>query len=344
MFKFKNVQSGFSIVQVLIAVAMAGGLALTIAKLGQEQSKISKTSSNNLDLSEVSNRVLRYMSKTETCTATLGNLPILAGQTKPIIEIKNKEGAILISSQENNPKNKIGGLKLKKIELIRGTGNLDDVLEFVVYLQKVNTTTSYGQDEIKKTFELSAKFDSDSKIVKCFTAMDGAVEAACESLGGALVNSDCVFNNNGRSVPIYQKKDAIVWRSGANCKDDKSFCVGHEVELDRSCRDDGNNCGSNKWRACRSKCSLSGGGELTTIPSNEIADAIFKNKDNCGSPNDCVSAATGGAGCPSGYQAQGCISGPTGSNCGLKRWFNSSVMCVKYDSTSSELGRLIKNP
>ena len=53
-------QAGVSIIQVLIAAAMTGGLALVITQLSKTQVKVQRSATNSLEINEMYNRYIAY--------------------------------------------------------------------------------------------------------------------------------------------------------------------------------------------------------------------------------------------------------------------------------------------
>lgn len=74
MFKLKsqNTEKGFSIVEVLVASALMGAVALGIAKLTQDQTKSTKTIESRFEITTTINEMTQLLSERDSCIATLG--------------------------------------------------------------------------------------------------------------------------------------------------------------------------------------------------------------------------------------------------------------------------------
>jgi prepilin-type N-terminal cleavage/methylation domain-containing protein len=71
MFKFNrqipNSQRGFSLVEILIGVAMLGGLSVAVINMTKQQAKLSTQSQIDGDISEISARILNALNSPELC-------------------------------------------------------------------------------------------------------------------------------------------------------------------------------------------------------------------------------------------------------------------------------------
>lgn len=96
MIKIIKSQSGVSFVQVIMAAAMMGGLALVMSKMAQNQSKVQRSATNSMKINEMFNRVQKYMLNHDFCKETLSQAAISVTDGEvPINEIKTKIGGIV---------------------------------------------------------------------------------------------------------------------------------------------------------------------------------------------------------------------------------------------------------
>lgn len=65
--------AGFSIVEVLVAAALMGGVALGVAKLTQDQAKSTKTIETRFEYNAILNDMRQTLGNNDNCTATFGN-------------------------------------------------------------------------------------------------------------------------------------------------------------------------------------------------------------------------------------------------------------------------------
>jgi prepilin-type N-terminal cleavage/methylation domain-containing protein len=70
--KILNKQSGFSLMEIMIAAALMGGLALAVAKLMQDQSKAVKTIESRSEYNAVITDIRNVLSFVDSCNLTMG--------------------------------------------------------------------------------------------------------------------------------------------------------------------------------------------------------------------------------------------------------------------------------
>jgi type II secretory pathway pseudopilin PulG len=178
---------GMTIVNVLIAAAMMGGLALVIAQIGQNSSKIQRNAIENQDLNSFVNTVEKHMLNHEACKNTFNGI-ILAneGATETISEIKNFNDITVYSTTENPaPTYQINSMLAERTA---GTG-----LDFKIELEKTRKGKSYGAEVVTKTIKLDASYNTSTGAVeKCFSQLDNAVSSACAAFGGTLNGTQCL--------------------------------------------------------------------------------------------------------------------------------------------------------
>jgi prepilin-type N-terminal cleavage/methylation domain-containing protein len=68
-------QSGFSLMEIMIAAALMGGLALAVAKLMQDQSKAVKTIESRSEYNAVITDIRNILALVDSCNATMGGQP-----------------------------------------------------------------------------------------------------------------------------------------------------------------------------------------------------------------------------------------------------------------------------
>jgi type II secretory pathway pseudopilin PulG len=177
-------QKGFSIVQVLIAAGMMGGLALVLTKLSENQMQVQKGATEATEINEITSRLQRYFLDSDACKNSLAGKTINNNSKINLSELKDRYNKSFIYSTSG--KNQITpNLLVKKIEANRA----DNVIKVEVTFEKVSKK-GFGGKEIKKSFDLDGAF-SGNTITGCYSQMDNAVKSACTSLGGTISGTTC---------------------------------------------------------------------------------------------------------------------------------------------------------
>ena len=194
-------QKGMSMVQVLIGSAMVAGIALVLAQLGLDSSKVQRSSMINAEIVQISNMVEKLMLNNQACVNTF-----------------SPEGAIAQNTPENNPiiienimdfgtptdpapgriiyarGSDIGGnLTLTNITARRGGSTSawpSNEIRLFLTLTKKNedeVRRSMGAQTIVKTFNINARFDASNNVTHCYSDLDGVINEVlrfvCESPG-----------------------------------------------------------------------------------------------------------------------------------------------------------------
>jgi hypothetical protein len=283
---FLKNDDGVSMIGVLMAAAMAGGVALVIAQLGKNSSTINRETVMNNDINEVYNRVQKYMLHKDSCSITLSqftDLPI-----DPTAEI-SFGSTMAIQTQYNGGSvvnqisvgDQIGSVFIKDISFVRKSAT---ELDLVLAIDKDRDPVK--ERIIKKRIELQGAFVGNNP-TGCFSQLDNAIvssaEVACLAVDpGATFNSStlkCEYSqayidsvidslSSSRKKPIYIDPgtglvSAVpithrVDRTCSKCK--KSGCnpPGCPSGYSRSARScsKGDTCGFKpRWRNCRVTCS-----------------------------------------------------------------------------------------
>jgi hypothetical protein len=180
--KFVLNAKGFSIVQVLIAAAMMGGLALVISKLSENQSMVQRGAIEGQEINEITTRMQKYLSNSKVCSHNFKNntLAPVTGK-KSFSEIKNLDNNVVFKVDPNHTY--AGGISIVGMELKRLAGS---ELEFEMQLVKKGTK-SIGAKNINKKFKLDGIFDG-NKLLSCYTDTEGTIATTCETLLGGTYN------------------------------------------------------------------------------------------------------------------------------------------------------------
>lgn len=163
-------KNGFSLVEVMLAISLLGAAALFFMKFQQKQMKSQKTVMNTAALSDYMTTVKGYMTKPGICQNSFKDLQL--HEEEEIEGIKRSDGKV---------KFKVGD-RLTGSTFVLKSMNFDDIYieekeegatyaraEAMLILTFVKTQkgTSYGNTQMKKSFEIDVQVDDSDKIVDC---------------------------------------------------------------------------------------------------------------------------------------------------------------------------------
>ena len=206
---------GFSIVGVIVAAGMMGGLALFLANLTKNQQVAQKKAETGVELTGLHQKILSVLYDGEACTKTLGtgtHIPISGTtQTLPVTQLKNKAGTVVVQTGASGDVNRM--LRVESITLKNVKGNIgltrEADMEFVI---KRLGVANAGHTTVK-TFPLTIELSALPNVMaRCHHTLDakeeGIKEAMCIGLGGNFIASS-------GSVPSRCAMDAVY----------RSFCT-----------------------------------------------------------------------------------------------------------------------
>jgi len=182
-------------INVLMAAAAVGGLALVMAKLGENQSKMQRKALEDQDLNTFVNTVNKHLLNDKACKSTFSSVKglIQDNQVKPIYSIKNFNGVVVYNTGDKqiSPKLNILSMDVKRID--------SKSIELEISIEKTNKRAGIGAKHFLKRFKMDALLEN-GEVTKCFSQLDGAVstsnsytddqleslnEQFCKTVGGA---------------------------------------------------------------------------------------------------------------------------------------------------------------
>lgn len=178
---------GVSLVNVMMAAAMLGGLALVMAKLGQNQSKMQRKAIEDQGLNSFVNNLEKHLINNKACANTFTSVTGLnaTGDSANIDEIKNLNDTVVYNTSDKAPSPQ---LSITNMTVTRtGTNSV----ELAIEINKKTKGKSVGAKNFTKRFKLDALI-SGGAITKCYSQLDGAVQSACAALGGTISGASCV--------------------------------------------------------------------------------------------------------------------------------------------------------
>ena len=87
---------GFSIIGVIVAAGMAGGLALLLTRITKEQMVSQKKAETGLEITQVQHKVLSAFYDGDACTQTMGGQDI--ANLQPVTKINNRSGTVILTT------------------------------------------------------------------------------------------------------------------------------------------------------------------------------------------------------------------------------------------------------
>ena len=180
---FRN-NLGFSIVSVLIAAGMLGGLSLFLAEMAKRQVVTERKGATGVELNALHQRIISVLYDGDACLKTFGEGSSLHNG-RVLTELKNKQGTTVIKSGQD-----IGRLlQVEKME-IQGVGaGRTKEAKLEVSIKKLGGANK-GMKTVKK-FDLTVEMDaSETQIARCHHTLDskehGIHENICNALGGEM--------------------------------------------------------------------------------------------------------------------------------------------------------------
>jgi type II secretory pathway pseudopilin PulG len=168
LFKYIN-SKGFSLVETLLAVGIVGGITLTVAKLGQETTRLTKTSDRNTDMNNFINDVSYILSDKNNCKATVGEGSTIGSQISAIR--KDVNGVI----QEVYGLNKSIGnnsFTISQITTVPSANGADLIIE-------VNRGTLFVSSSKSISRRIPLKVDVVGNVIEgCYSDIEGMIESA----------------------------------------------------------------------------------------------------------------------------------------------------------------------
>ncbi len=196
-------QGGFTLVQVLVAAAIIGGLSVTLMNIMRQQAVVQKMAEINHEETALLQQISRTLLNANACKFTIGDgQPVQNGRS--LIAIKNRNNTDIFKT--TGPLSEYGGrvenklLKILSFTLEVPTGAL---------VTLSGTTDQVGQIDLKVRWErkspliqgnktpsrkipLSVKTTSADGLIECYSATENAVDTArqkaCEQMGGSYIH------------------------------------------------------------------------------------------------------------------------------------------------------------
>lgn len=179
----KNNQAGFSLTEILVSMAILGGVTLGVTHLLKNSSQDAAKLSTKLDLKSLINEISREFLKSEVCSAQFAGQPII---NPNISTLKSGEKVLLqLHSKVLNNKYEVDQIESSKLD--RTKFNLR------VTFKDVKTNINRVED-----FAVAAELnENENLIVRCYGENDNLqiTEGMCQGPGVIFKNGVCNIKN-----------------------------------------------------------------------------------------------------------------------------------------------------
>jgi Tfp pilus assembly protein PilE len=211
MGKIKSNQFGFSMVQVMIAAAMMGGLSLVVLELNKSMSRTSRRARVNGELNDVIVHMREMLASTSNCSETfLGQTPFDSG-----VNDIAKDDSIQFQLSDGTFKNKYqigsalgGGVKVKSYELV-------EILPHTSVLDEGTTNLFVRFDigrglEITRRIIISVGLNKDKDKIAVCKAMTGRTLMTSYNSLPPNASAGYCYTSNWRILPNHSFRGAIA--------------------------------------------------------------------------------------------------------------------------------------
>ena len=240
-----------SLVSVLVAAGMMGGLALFLADLAKKQHVSQKKAESGAEAVALHQTVMSVLGDGKACAETLRGLDPLSGTS--VAELKNRSGKVVIKSGKINNLIEVS-FTLQNPSIPSGTGTRSGNIDIEMVTKKLSRAVTMGKTTTK-IIPLTVEVDGSGKLTDCHSTIDSETlniqKDMCLGMGGAWSTS-----TNACSVAnLFQKNCSDiggVWNSGS-CDLDGRF--------QNMCEDIGNT-----WDAANRKCTVASSPQQPSNP------------------------------------------------------------------------------
>lgn len=197
MIKLIKNNSGFSLMELMISVALGGAMSVAIAKLSVDQMKVKNTAIQISDTNKAYYEIDKITNDLSSCNRTFGGIEIDKGESGVSIEngiwarFNRTPATVPQVPEDANQKFQIGQqygkLRISNITLDRGDQENFRDMTLNVEFEKLSPKHSLGARTITKTFPFKASFEQDGvTILSCnpfddVLQVDEVMESFCES-------------------------------------------------------------------------------------------------------------------------------------------------------------------
>jgi prepilin-type N-terminal cleavage/methylation domain-containing protein len=199
-------QAGFSLVEVLIALALVGGLSLGIASVVDMSVKAERTAAMSADHLELINVIRQIMSVPSSCTANLGLLPldttpphspgpVTIMYTKPDLA----HAGVAVKDKPIVTNGRYGKIRVNRMEILPYADLTSDVWLVKVRVIGEKTGSFLGGKDLIGEVSAQVRIDvASKKILQCLGSQDLTVALTEENV--QLNDKICQVSSDGAKI------------------------------------------------------------------------------------------------------------------------------------------------
>lgn len=262
-------QRGFSLVEAMVGLGIAGGIGLIVMQQQESSSKMQSKINSNQVVNSVANVVQTAISNRAICSYSLAgkgvgdSIPTLfdAEVSPTNIDSFVVVGPNLVETGQILP----GNVQVKEMKIVSETGK--DYLSVVFDMNPDKKKKMYGGQEVGRKFQIQGvKHPVTGKFVTCHSQMSNAIttsrQLACADVGGNWNGTKCVlstvaiYNDTlaGVLVASPRKMLQVETKGCSQCKSGCNPCPAGWTQGAGGCSL-GSQCKIvHKWRNCTFEC------------------------------------------------------------------------------------------
>ena len=198
-----NNRRGMSIVGVLVAAGMMGGLALFLADMTKRQHESQKKAESGAEAVSLQQTVSSLLNDGKACGETLkgANISGIPSSGTPVAGIKNRSGTVVVNSGKINNLLEVS-FTLKNPNIPSGTGTRTGNVEIEMVIKKLSRAVVMGKT-VAKSIPLTVEVDASGNLLGCSSTLDSQAlniklavkKDMCTEIGG-------IWNISGKSCSI----------------------------------------------------------------------------------------------------------------------------------------------
>jgi hypothetical protein len=252
-----NNQSGFSLLQVMIAASLMSALAVMTMKQQETSSKMQSKMNYNHDVNTTTNLIQMIMANDKSCTATLGS--IAPNGNVPAIQRVRKDpntGTDLPPEKAFDNKTQIGmNLYINEMQLTTNPAG-QDVFRVKFHAGNwVNGTfvkkeNMLGGSTLTKDFAIAGEKDSGGLFTKCFSVESEQLDSILDSLPECMITDSSCTGAYANLHESFKLEVTILERRSCIGIYTKTYC-GFGSVTPKTCYCTGPGCScTTEWVSC----------------------------------------------------------------------------------------------
>ena len=233
VFSFLMQRRGFSLAEIMVAAGLLGALSLGVMQMTKTMTVNQKRAKTAFEVNTISSAIHQMMLNSTACSGTLGvGAPVSVG--RELDDIKNRTGAVAFdkTTEYANGTVKIISINLADVSLdgTPGTVRYGDSNIQVVF--EKNDSISNHTKRVIKRFPVRVEVDASDNLLKCYSAVENAVETAkeqtCASINGVFdaTTGSCNLSSFDPTAPTADNSAV----STSQQRDFMNYVIGNELD------------------------------------------------------------------------------------------------------------------